>query len=216
MPIARRQSHPTLPEQSGVHRAVEVEPSYDDEDLPSLAPIPIKPRPKAYRSMEMPAVRPPADAPGRMLDDTFFDDADPPLALDLAKPQGRAEPLPAMWAKSGSGLHRIDKKPLDKKPLEKKPLDPRPGIVAFAGYGLPPEKLSATPAYAFHVLRRKLSLRSDLRIARMRRLPKRDIELYEAALACADEGAVTKGLFVAAASTVGTLSAIAAAAALLF
>jgi precorrin-4 methylase len=60
---------------------------------------------------------------------------------------------------------------------------------------------------------RKWTLRDDLRIARLRRI--RDVSLYEAALECADESAVTKGLAVIAATVIGGVSAIAAAAAFL-
>jgi hypothetical protein len=91
--------------------------------------------------------------------------------------------------------------------------DPRPGIIAFAGFGLPPESLGAMPAYALRVITRKWALRDDLQIARLRRI--RDVSLYEAALECADEGAVTKGLAVIAATVIGGVSAIAATAAFL-
>lgn len=70
--------------------------------------------------------------------------------------------------------------------------DPRPGIVAFAGYGLAPEKLSELPAYALHVFARRRILHAGLAIARTRR--PQDVELYRAALTAADEGAVRKGL----------------------
>jgi hypothetical protein len=91
--------------------------------------------------------------------------------------------------------------------------DPRPGIVAFAGYGLPPESLGAAPAYAVRVIMRKFALRDDLRIARLRRI--QDVSLYEAALEAADEGAVTKGLALIAATVIGGVGAVVAAAAFL-
>ena len=187
---------------SGVHRAAEV--TFDD-DLPQ--------EPRSYRSVEMPAVRV-ADAPGRMLDNAFLED-EVPLVLDLkAPPSGHVQvqtvagnlPLPAMWARSGSGLHRVDARSAD----------PRPGIVAFAGYGIPPERLMAMPAYALRVLARKYSLRSDLKIARWRSLPKRDIELYEAALACANEAVVAKGLALAVTTLACAVGAFVAAITLLF
>lgn len=204
--------------QSGIHRAAI---NFEDE----LALPHVEEAPRTYRSMEMPAVRAPARAPvsevrpieaaGRMLDATFLED-EVPLALDLKAPPSshvRAvqtiagdAPLPAMWAKSGSGLQMF----------EARSVDPLPGIVAFAGYGSPPEKLSATPAYAFRVITRKLTLRNDLKIAHWRRLPKRDIELYESALACADEGAVTKGLTLTAIGLAALVSAAVAAIELLF
>lgn len=94
-----------------------------------------------------------------------------------------------------------------------KAYDPRPGIVAFAGFGIPPEKLGAMPGYALRVLARKAVLRDDLRVARLRRI--QDISLYEAALECADESAVTKGLALIATSVLGGVSAVVAAAAFL-
>lgn len=239
MPIARRSSQATLPAQtSGVHRAASGDIDFDDVFSPSPkparssrvmaavrpaepvmgVPLPELEGPKPARSTQMQAVRPvvaePEPPPGRMLDDVFLDDDGAPLALDLQSPPSghlplqtvAGESLPAMWAKSGSGLH----------PHTAASKDPRPGIVAFAGYGIPPEKLAAMPSYAFRVIARKHSLRSDLKIARLRRLPQRDIELYEAALACANQGAVAKGLAITAAMFAGTVSAIAAAVALLF
>lgn len=208
MPIARRQSHNALPAQSGIHRAAEID--FDDEDIPSASiPLATPPGPKRYRSMEMPAVRPEAaapSAPGRVLDASIFDDLEPPLGLGEAAGDGDHD-APAVWSRSGSGLHRVE---------AVRPKDPRPGIVAFAGYGLPPEGLAGTPAYALRVWRRRLSLRSDLRIARMRSLPQRDIDLYEAAIACADEAAMTKGILLVTATLAGALSAIAAVVAAVF
>lgn len=93
------------------------------------------------------------------------------------------------------------------------PGDPKPGIVAFAGYGIAPTELSKAPGYAFRVMVRRLTLRSDLKIARMRRLPQREIDLYEAALRCADEGVVTKGIAVVVSGIVGVVGVIAAVAA---
>ncbi len=86
--------------------------------------------------------------------------------------------------------------------------DPRPGIVAFAGYGLPPEKLSETPSYALHVLARRRVLREGLEMARRRR--PRDIELYEAALQVADQAAVRKGLALLAALVLVALGVLGA------
>jgi hypothetical protein len=91
--------------------------------------------------------------------------------------------------------------------------DPRPGIVAFAGFGLPPEKLAEMPAYALRVRARKRTLRAGLRVARKQR--PQDVELYEAALASADQGAVAKGLALIVAVLVGGLSLIVAAVLLL-
>jgi len=196
---------------SGVRRAASGNIDFGDDDVP----LPMPPRVSQTMAAVRPAPPPVEQEPtGRMIDSAFLED-EVPLALELSAPPGGHIPLhsisgdapmPATWATSGSGLHMI----------EPRTADPRPGIVAFAGYGLAPEKLSAMPAYAFRVLVRKHSLRGDLKIAHWRRLPKRDIELYEAALACADEGAVTKGVAVVAASFAGTASVIAAAIAILF
>lgn len=72
------------------------------------------------------------------------------------------------------------------------PLDPRPGIVAFAGFGIPPEDLTDTPAYALRVIARKRVLRAGLTVARAHR--PQDVALYEAALECADGPAAAKGI----------------------
>jgi hypothetical protein len=91
--------------------------------------------------------------------------------------------------------------------------DPRPGIVAFAGFGLVPEKLSEMPAYALRVLARRILLRAGLEVARARRA--QDVELYQAALVAADGTAVRKGLVLLAMMVSAAIGAIALAFALL-
>jgi len=87
--------------------------------------------------------------------------------------------------------------------------DPRPGIVAFAGFGIRPEKLSETPGYALRVLARRRVLRAGLEVARARR--PRDVDLYQAALAAADDEAVRKGLVLLGALATAALGALSAA-----
>jgi hypothetical protein len=87
--------------------------------------------------------------------------------------------------------------------------DPRPGIMAFAGFGLVPEKLSEMPAYTLHVLARRRVLRAGLEVARARR--PQDVELYQAALTAADRVAYRKGLMllaVMASAVIGVIAAL--------
>jgi hypothetical protein len=87
--------------------------------------------------------------------------------------------------------------------------DPRPGIMAFAGFGLVPEKLSEMPAYALHVLARRRVLRAGLEVARARR--PQDVELYQAAITAADRVAFHKGLMllaVMASAVIGVIAAL--------
>ncbi len=72
-------------------------------------------------------------------------------------------------------------------------VDPkRPGIFAFAGFGLPPSSWKDLPGYALHVLARRRALRRDLETARRYRAS--DVDLYEAALHSADIDAFRRGL----------------------
>jgi len=72
-------------------------------------------------------------------------------------------------------------------------VDPkRPGIFAFAGFGLPPSSWKDLPGYAIHVLARRRALRRDLETARRYRAS--DVDLYEAALHSADLDAFRRGL----------------------
>ena len=85
--------------------------------------------------------------------------------------------------------------------------DPRPGIVAFAGYGLAPEKLSETPSYALHVLARRRVLHAGLKVALVRR--PQDVELYRAALGALDPVAFRKGLALLVAMMVAVAGVLA-------
>ena len=87
--------------------------------------------------------------------------------------------------------------------------DPRPGIVAFAGFGLAPDRLSEMPAYALRVFARKRILRAGLEVSRQRR--PQDVELYRSALRAADEAAVQKGLVLLVMMVMATIGAIVAA-----
>ena len=69
-----------------------------------------------------------------------------------------------------------------------------PGVGAFAGFGVPPNALLETPAYAMRVLRRSWMLRRLLAIAREQE--SRDVGLYEASLRSADLRSVASGLAV--------------------
>jgi hypothetical protein len=80
--------------------------------------------------------------------------------------------------------------------------DTHAAILAFAGFGDPPDDLFATPAYALRVILRRRALRADLERARSHR--SQDVALYEASLRVPDDGAVTMGAAVAS-----TLSAVA-------
>ncbi len=89
------------------------------------------------------------------------------------------------------------------------PPDPRPGIVAFAGFGIPPESLTDMPAYALRVIARKRVLRAGLTVARAHR--PQDVALYEAALECADRPAAAKGLALLVTVVAAGIAAVVAA-----
>jgi hypothetical protein len=234
MPIARRSSQSDLEAvtdtsfHSGVHLIDALEPEplalteltqlhevWDDDpttpDIPSLMPI------ARTRSQEMRAVRvaqePVERLPelhgGRMLEAELMLASDGDFALELEQHPSRG----------GISSHEASFDPPASGPrapipvVPRKEVDPRPGIVAFAGFGLAPEGFAGAATYAVRVLNRKSALREDLRIARLRRIT--DVSLYEAALECADESAVTRGIAVITASVVGVLGAIVAAAAVL-
>ncbi|MFO0736542.1 MAG: hypothetical protein U0270_11720 [Labilithrix sp.] len=185
-----------------------------------VPPAPQRPMLRTSSTANMAAVRPPSVAPtppspsmeteGRVLESLEDENLDIPLDI-------KAPPTSHSVITTIAGLEMSAGPPSQGRPAPisstQKTVDPKPGIVAFAGFGLPPEKLSATPAYAIRVLARKAQLRDDLRVARLRRI--QDISLYEAALGCADEAAVTKGVAVIAAGAIGTIIAIVSAAALL-
>ena len=89
------------------------------------------------------------------------------------------------------------------------PVDPTPGIVAFAGFGFAPERLSDMPAYALRVIARKRILRAGLTVAREHR--PQDVALYEAALECADGPAAAKGIALMVSVLAAGIAAIVAA-----
>ena len=84
----------------------------------------------------------------------------------------------------------------------------RPGIVAFAGFGIVPTRLTDAPAYALRVLARRRVLNAGLAVARAQR--PQDIELYEAALATADASTMTKGIALIVAVILAGIAAVAA------
>lgn len=214
MPIPRRTSNPGFAavqtQTSGVYRAVGNIADLDDAfldlenlpqleevvdepmDVPSLAPAPVTVQ---HPSTQMRAVVAPAPAAFDAFDDA---PSNLEIALDIKAPPSSRQAITTM-----AGVEIAP-------PTPQADADPRPGIIAFAGYGLPPDSIGKTPAYAIRVLSRKWTLRDDLRIARMRRIA--DVSLYEAALRCADEGAVTTGIALIVGATVATLSAVVAAA----
>lgn len=73
-------------------------------------------------------------------------------------------------------------------------VDPHAALVAFSGFGDPPDGLWASPAYALRVIARRRALLRDLASARARRSP--DVGLYEASLRTADDAVVKKGLIM--------------------
>lgn len=73
-------------------------------------------------------------------------------------------------------------------------VDPASAVLAFAGYGAPPAGLLGEPGYAVKVLVRQVALRRDLESARRRASP--DVDLYMAALRCADRAAVARGVLL--------------------
>lgn len=83
-------------------------------------------------------------------------------------------------------------------------------IAAFAGFGPPPEKLRETPAYAFHVFRRRWTLRRELASARDRN--SNDIAIYEQAIGAADSDGVRAGILVIVCAVVLAAIAIGAVA----
>lgn len=87
-----------------------------------------------------------------------------------------------------------------------KAADARPGVFAFAGFGLPPESLFATTTYALRAFGRQRVLREGLRAAKAR--GSTDAELYEAALATVDARALATGttlLVLLALSIIGAM-----------
>lgn len=162
----------------------------------------------------MSAVRPDEGPPsGRMLDSVDF--MDPArISLELGAQPGRA-PLPRPQTPTVK-TPAVAFSPVGTSNVVRKAdsFDPRrPGIFAFAGFGLPPEKLSGAPTYALRVLVRKQVLRQGLAVARQQRSV--DVELYEAALRTADPDAYSKGLLVLVLGPVLALALVVAAVLLL-
>ena len=186
--------------------------------------------PPSYRSMEMQAVRPEPQPPPAATMSWDDEDDVAPMKLDLQvmptthtsglhkaaafAPQAQHQQQAQLQAQQPIAFERLSGTFIAAPTPSTDPnLDPTPGIVAFAGYGIAPEQLSKMPGYALRVMARRSTLRADLKIARMRRLPQREIDLYEAAIRCADEGVVTKGIAVVVSSIVGLVGAVAAVAA---
>ena len=181
--------------------------------------------PKSYRSGQMAAVQVPSPYGGGT--SGFGDDEEhsEALVLDLQvtptthNPGIRAiappkpEPAPAPKPIAAIPLGRM----ADAYLAAAARRNPRPGIVAFAGYGIPPTVLSRMPAYALRVMvprPRNLAKRLEDRTA-CRNLPQREIELYEAAIRCANESVMTKGIAVVVTSIVGLVGLVAALATVL-
>jgi len=72
----------------------------------------------------------------------------------------------------------------------------RPGVYAFAGYGVAPTSWIDAPTYALRVIARRRVLPRELEVARKRRGRTDEVELYEEALHTADEAAYSKGMAV--------------------
>ena len=171
-------------------------------ELPSLVVPPPSPRAASVNrtsTVRMKVLAPLTDdAPpsGRMLDAVdFAESARVPLELG-AMPAGRAQALgrPPTPLPTPKTPH-VPFTPVGASEVVRRSglLDPRrPGIFAFAGFGLPPESIAGAPTYALRVLARTRVLRNGLAIARRQRSA--DIELYEAALRMADRNAYVKGL----------------------
>ena len=75
-------------------------------------------------------------------------------------------------------------------------VDTHAALMAFAGFGEPPQGMFSAPAYALRVMRRRRKLVKDLEHARNGRT--RDVGVYEAALRTADADAVRTGWIVLA------------------
>lgn len=170
-------------------------------------PPPSGGRPQSRSTVKMSAVRPDDGPPsGRMLDSVdFMDPARVPLELvqrPRTPPTVKTPAVPFSPVGTSNVVRKADS------------FDPRrPGIFAFAGFGLPPETISGAPAYALRVLMRKHVLRQGLAVARQQRSV--DVELYEAALRTADPDAYAKGLLVLALGPVVVLTLVVLAALLL-
>jgi len=167
---------------------------------PPSSPMGARP-PARQETVRMKAVKVPSDdgpPSGRMLDAVDFSGGGR-QALELgAVPAGRAQLLgrpPTPLSTPKTPVTPISPVGSTEVLRRSEGLDPRrPGIFAFAGFGLPPETIVGAPAYALRVLLRKRILRAGLAIARRQRSP--DVELYEAALRTGDQDAYAKGLLL--------------------
>jgi hypothetical protein len=146
---------------------------------------------------------------GRELSDLeldFSDETDDPLELGCVpsshQPRGVVAPRmlpPALEHREVMSVRRVDAPPSSRARTSSQHLsDSRAAVVAFAGFGEPPDSIWGTPAYAMRVLDRRRTLRAGLVRARERR--SHDVELYEASLEAADSAAVRKGILVGLAS----------------
>ena len=155
---------------------------------------------------------------GRELGDLELDfsaETDDPLELECVpsshqlRDRGSAPMLPPALERYGPTSVRGVDGPRSSRTLASTlpAIDPHAALVAFAGFGDPPDSVWGTPAYAMRVLDRRRVLRAAL--ARARRLRSQDVALYEAALGAADAGAVRTGILVGLA-TVAVVTAICA------
>ncbi len=102
---------------------------------------------------------------------------------------------PALERREPTGLRGVEGPPSSRSlGSPQHAIDPHAALVAFAGFGNPPDSLWGAPAYALRVLDRRRVLRVAL--ARARSLRSHDVALYEAALEAADPAAVRKGILV--------------------
>lgn len=170
-----------------------------------------------------PASAGPASSNGRTLDENdFLDGAAQPVALELgAQPASRRGLIDPHQAGLGSD-NVLGQEPRSRSSAQLaavrapqrtasgsyKAADARPGVFAFAGFGLPPESIVGAPAYALRALTRQRILRAGLATARAR--GGGDAELYEAALATVDGKAMSAGLFVLALFITGVLGSLVA------
>jgi hypothetical protein len=185
--------------------------------MPAVAP-PAAASPSAHRrydTVQMQAVAPLTS--GRELDDLDFDfdiDAEGALELDcVPSAHGAREEAPSLALVKTSGA-RMAPWPMAGPALRRSSashaaVDPHSALVAFAGFGDPPDSIFGSPSYALRVILRRRSLRGDLERARRRKSP--DVGLYEASLRAADDSAVRNGLVLMSVVTVLVMMLVLAA-----
>lgn len=160
--------------------------------------------PRRYPTVEIRAVREeePPRSSGRIFDDFDFDfdtGSSGSLPLDSFPPEAAR----ASVTNNVSGelmLPPAPPWPMGESPSRQSTtalnaVDPHAALVAFAGFGDPPRNLWQAPLYALRVWIRRRSLRADLE--RARRHGSHDVDIYEASLRAADDGAVRNGISVA-------------------